>query len=465
MKPRALLVLAVVVAALGAFIWFVERDLPSTDERGARAKRVLPLEVEEVTALEIRVEGAVTRLERAEAPAASGGEEEDENVLDVPAPVEWRLVAPLSARADADAVSDLIDELTGLEKERTLEDVEPADLGLDPPRASVTLTAGGEDHVLRVGESVPASSNLIVGVDDRAEAFVVADSFWEALVQPAGDWRSREAFAADRDDIEAIELRGAVEVRLRRDDEVFRVEAPYRDEASEEKVGDLMAALTGLEIATFLDGPLDPQALGLAPPAATVTVRLAGDDAPVEIAVGSPVGDDESARNVALGDQHFTAETELVDLAGLDPAMWRSTAWSRLEVYEIDAVEVRRDGATMKLERVAGDWRRDGAEIAYATASDLLYAVRDAKTLGVGDRETLSLVGEPLVELTLTSADRSETLRLYPATPGGHPAEREGRQALVLVDGVSVADLLAKIDAVEDTEPIAAPDPDGASDA
>ena len=44
MKPRTVVLLALVVAALGAFIWFVERDLPSSEERAERSRKVLPVE-------------------------------------------------------------------------------------------------------------------------------------------------------------------------------------------------------------------------------------------------------------------------------------------------------------------------------------------------------------------------------------------------------------------------------------
>ena len=42
MRPRTLLVLLALVVGIGAFVYFYERELPSSDERAERAKRVLP---------------------------------------------------------------------------------------------------------------------------------------------------------------------------------------------------------------------------------------------------------------------------------------------------------------------------------------------------------------------------------------------------------------------------------------
>ncbi len=329
-------------------------------------------------------------------------------------------------------------------------------MGLAEPRASVGLGSKEGERILLVGEEVPASSNVIVGLAGDAEAFVVDGSFWSDLTRSPGDWRSREVFTADRDAVSEIRLRGASEVRLRRADGGFRVEEPFADEASREKVDDLLDALTGLEVTSYLDGPQDRATLGLEPPDASVSVWLADPGAPVEIALGGPAAEDEAARYVAVGDQVFTAETDLADLAATAAPEWRSTDWTRLEVYEIDAVDLRRGGTTLRLERVDGEWRRDGVEIAYTAASDLLYALRDAEAEKVVERTALALPDEPLYEITLTADESGETLRLYAATDAGYPAERVGRAPLLLLASEAVDELVAKIEAAQRAEPVPA---------
>ncbi|KAB2959384.1 MAG: hypothetical protein F9K16_12475, partial [Thermoanaerobaculia bacterium] len=67
MRPRTVAILAPVVAALAAFVVFVERDLPSTDARRERAGQLVRLEPDEVTRLAITWQGAEVRLESADA--------------------------------------------------------------------------------------------------------------------------------------------------------------------------------------------------------------------------------------------------------------------------------------------------------------------------------------------------------------------------------------------------------------
>ncbi len=64
MKPRTLLILLAVVLALGAFIWFYERKLPSSEERATLGKKVLELDKAEVTAVAIDSPKGKIRLER-----------------------------------------------------------------------------------------------------------------------------------------------------------------------------------------------------------------------------------------------------------------------------------------------------------------------------------------------------------------------------------------------------------------
>ncbi len=78
MRPRTLWILLSLVVGLAAFVWFVERDLPGSDERAERAKRVFDVELDEIS----RISWARGE-ERVELSRSGAGE----------APT-WRLEAP-----------------------------------------------------------------------------------------------------------------------------------------------------------------------------------------------------------------------------------------------------------------------------------------------------------------------------------------------------------------------------------
>src|SRR6185503_5043487 len=158
------LILTAIVAALAAFVWFYERKLPTTEEAKAEEKKLLGgVKTDEVREVTIAREGKTVRLVRegGEKKKAGEGEEsgkgEDDGDGDEEAssallatPAEWRLAAPLAARADRAAVEGMLSSLLGLEKTRTLEKVDKKQYGLAPPVAVVTLVTDDGKRTIEV---------------------------------------------------------------------------------------------------------------------------------------------------------------------------------------------------------------------------------------------------------------------------------------------------------------------------
>ncbi len=445
MRPRTLLVLLVVVAALGAFIWFYERDLPSSDQRAELAKRVVRLEADEVSELLVVRGDERLRLERT---AAAGGEDDAE--------AEWWLREPLTGRADGYEVDRLVEQLATLEKDRTLDDYDAAELGLAEPRARVTLTTGGGPVELLVGSRVPASSTMIVGVAGRQQAYVVADALWQQLTRPAGDWRNRDLGPSDRQSIQRATLTaGDRRLVLGRRGETFWVESPYSDRADKQAVDELLGALTGLRVEQFVDDPpADPAALGLEPPVAVVEVVLEGQEQALRVELGGPSEDDPELRLARVEGQIFETRSRLAAAAERPAADWRELSWSALEVYHIDRLTVTEAAGESVLTRDGGDWLRDGTAIDYGPVSDFLYALAGVEAEAVGGAPP---AGEPVLTLELAGAGEdapAETLRLHaPLADGRSPATVEGRDTVLLLPAGTVSDLQVKLEELRQAEP------------
>ena len=438
MRPRTLAVLFLVVAGLLAFIWFVERDLPSSDERAELAKRVLRLESDEVTGMTLARGDSSVRLERV---TADGGASEEADEEGAPA-ATWWLRQPLEALADRFAVEGLVDRITGLEKDRTLEEADPAGLGLAEPRGRVTLETADGPIELLIGSEVPASSTMIVGVAGRDEAYVVADSLWADLEKPAGDWRGKELGPSSREAIQRIGL-GDGAVALGRRGESFWVESPYVDRADRDLVNDLLGEITGLRAESFVDQPPEP------PPAldaGALEVVLEGQEEALRVELGQAVGEADDLRLARVRGQLVEIRTELAEALSRPAEAWRSLGWASLEVYQIDRLTARdADGETI-FERDGGEWLRDGARVEYEPVSDLLYAVTGLEAESA--EAAASPAAEPVLTLELAGDEgaRQETLRLYPASPtGASPATVAGREVTLLLAEGAVADLELKL--------------------
>ena len=367
MKPRTLLVLLALVVGLGAFVWFYEREQPGSEEREKLANRVLGVAREDIARLELHAGDRTVELVRTH----EGGEAKDvtsdatlPGAAATPAADDqdrWRLRSPIDFPADYWQADALVRTLAELERTRELEDYDAKEVGLDPPRGRVVVELeDGTKKELRIGAAVPGSESVIVAVDGEPRASVVPATLWESVAKDAAEWRDKDLFAHEREDIASMTLDRAAapggapsRVKLTRaagDD--FDLAEPMRDRADSDAVNALVRELTGLRASEFIDSPPPLAALGLDPPRATLTVELGGDVGEYDPAEDDPA---ESAPIVVLwgnrkegaqesyakvGDLVVTTAAALDESLDRAAAEWRSKDWSSMPVFEVDRVEV-----------------------------------------------------------------------------------------------------------------------------
>ncbi len=469
MKPKTLLIMLGLVLGLGAFIWFFEKDVPSTEERQVQEKKLLAeLRADDVTAVSVLRDGKTVRFERDPKPAPKA----DANAA--PGERPWRMVAPLQARADKFAVDRLLDSLTNLSKESTLEVGDRKGLGFDAPRAKVTLTANGRDTVVEIGDAIPASSSMAVALDGGAPAAVPSYVFTDLSKEP-GEWRSKDLFPGLRDDIERVVLTpdvagGGPPVTLVKKGDEYRLESPTADRADRDTVNTLLGDLTALQAAKFVDGP---PPTGAAAWRESVEVTLKGQPAPWRLEIGgsdppaAPASSSGEAKPptrtlVLAGGVLAETESKIADTVRKPAAEWRSPRWASFEVFRVEAFDVDDAQGHLSLKRQDADWLRGSERIAFTPVSDVLYAVTGARGDTLVSRAQATAAGasfaKPVATLKLIAADKSsETLTLYPALPdGSSPAVASGRDdVVVMLNKTFVDDLTSKLQALRSAEPVA----------
>ncbi len=470
MRPRTLLILLAIVLVLGAFIWFYERKLPSSEERAELGKRVFSLEKDDVTALTIDAEKGSVRLERVSTPQQ---EKKEKERVDKPRPevsAEWRMVKPLTVQADAFAVDRLLESLTRLEKNRTLDEVDPKAVGLDKPRATVRLTTKDGEKVLKLGADVPPGGSLIAGVDGMKGAYVVPDTILTEVNLSPGDWRDRQVVHADRDEVQRITLTGAPggPVVLVKKPQGLWMEKPFADRADHDAAEGLLADLTGMMAERFVDPPRPPAELGLSPPREVVEVALQGKP-PLRIELGSPVTggaapEGQTAGELTyarVGDAVFEARTRLAESARRDPAAWRAPQLSSFEVFQIESAKVQDDKGSFDLTRAGTDWKRGDTIVSYLPVSDLFFALASAKASRLLSPQEAQAMrageGKPLLTVTFHSKDQGdETLTLYPELKDGAPARSSGRGTVLLLPADTMKQIQEKLQDVRTAKPVVA---------
>jgi len=461
MKPRTLLVLALVVGALGAFVAFYERDLPGSDERARLEKKVFRLEADDVTGLEIEWNGKSVKLERPAKAAAP----EDGGV----APArEWKLLAPTLGRADRQLADQVARALAELDVDRTLEGAGRKDVGLDPPRGKVTWTAPEGQGTLEIGGDIPATSKLVVAATERPDLLVVGRAVVTAIDRAPGDWRAKEVVSAQRDAIERVRIvpAGGEEVVLARKGDEFTVERPFADAAEPDRWEPLLSDITSLRAERFLDAPVAPEAeAGLAAEAGRFEIAVRGESEPLVIELGGEVSAG-GPRYVRAGGQAIEARTHLDEAVARAPEEWRSRHWASFDSWKVERIRVQEDGEAgepLEVARESGDWKRGGDTIPYSTVGDLLYALNSSRADRVLSGAAAAAVPATSPELTVVLSDgegAEQTLTLNGEVEGGVAARVSGRDVVLVLPAEKVGELHAKIAAVREAKTEGATEPE-----
>lgn len=451
MKPRTLAVLFVLVAALAAFVWFVERDLPGSDERAERAKRLVGVEEEAVTGLAWERDGTRVAMSRA------SGED------------DWRLSEPFAERADGPAVDAFLTALLALEKERTIEDGEAAQMGLAPPWATLEVATGAEVRRLLVGGEVPASSSMIVAAEAAGPFHVVGRGIRDDLERSASSWRSTEVFGGDREAIERVVLAGeSGRVELARRGEDFWIEAPLDDRADPGTVDRFLDALTGMQVERFVDDGSAPGEEAF-DSAATRTVEVAMAEETWTLELGAAVvgAEGEAAEETTEAwyaraeGRLFVVGDALAEAFERPAEEWRSLEWARRQVYEIDALTVRDAEGQLTLTREGGEWMLGERTADFNLVSDLLYAVTGTKAEALD----ASLSGEPLLTIVLDPGEAERRLEVFAPVGDLYPATADDRPTALWLGGDRVRDIEARLAALREADEAAAEAPADAEEA
>jgi hypothetical protein len=323
MRPKSTLLLALVVAALGAFVWFYEIEGGAERaEKEEAAKRLFPdVDAEDISSIELRTEDGVTaRLER-EADAG------------------WKLVAPLAAPADRFAVDGIASTLAELTPEATFDTPEPlASYGLEVEPA-VRFRAGERDFALRLGKTTPVGGNLYA-TDAEGKRVVTLGSWRKnALVKTLKQLRDGRVLDFDRAQVKGITIQSADgRVVLARVDGGWRIAEPVDAKADADAAEGLLSDLQYLRADEFVDAPAADAALGLDAP--WLAIELAREDLdPLRLAVGATRDD----RRVVRGTAGRTFEIGASRLESL-PRQLGAFRWKQLASFgpdEAAALELR----------------------------------------------------------------------------------------------------------------------------
>jgi len=258
MRFRTTLILLLLVAALGAYLWYVDRYQPSLAERQRVEKRIFKtFDQDKVAGLRIVV------AQRTNEIGAITNREEFVITRDL---AGWNVSAPVSFPADDAKIRAILDQVKRLDQQRQISGADYAQLdrtaaGLTEPDVVADFDLLDTNLSVHVGFEVPSLWAVYVEVPGRAEAYFAPHEFKEALrlTTDSGDHdvRRRAVFNLRAYQVGGLQLErpdGSLELQ-RGNDATWRVVQPVQDAANHKQIETLLGNLEKLPVATFIDPP------------------------------------------------------------------------------------------------------------------------------------------------------------------------------------------------------------------
>jgi hypothetical protein len=275
MKYWPTLVLLLILAALGGYLYWVELPSQRQEEQQETASRtLLPFPETAITGLSLSTpQGIVEMVLR------DGG--------------RWAITAPLQAEADSREVQSLIRALVTGKVTRTVDDIGSAlaPFGLDQPVTTVTVKAGAQQETISIGDSGPLSNTLYVlrGSDHKV---LLTDLAPKSFVNKTLlTFRRKELLRFTQSDVERVRLSyPTTEIVLYnmakdRQKPSWKIRYPIEAEADQTEVRALMFRLEDLKALGIIDpGPArEAVAKTLTAPKVKITLHTSEGDQTVKL--------------------------------------------------------------------------------------------------------------------------------------------------------------------------------------
>lgn len=449
MKPRSLLVLALVVVALGLYIGLWERHQPTTDEARTLADKLFPsMEAQDVRAFDIS------------GPKGDFSFNRDEE--------KWEISSPIVADADQGAVGSLIRSMLGVKITRKLKegDVDPADYGLDDPEYRVTLKGkdSPEQH-LEIGAKAPLGSERALRLNGGP--IVLAKTFFSSdLEKDLKAWRSHELVSVGLYDLAALEIKEPdTKLEMLKIGGKWRLKSPVDDLADEDHLNKLVEGLNSSRILDFVDAAPDLKAMGLDHPRYSVVLTPSNGGAAIRLDYGlkrEVDGKPEIACRRGMKD-YFWVNNSAENALGKAPVLWREARIAPFQSWDAQSLEIQADGQKFSAQRKEGVWKLESGND--ADASKIESRLSTIAKIRATNFDLLKTgqppIGEISIGLKAPGAEKPEELHisLWKAIEKGGDVlvKVSGRDKLMSIAAADAEKILGGLEDLAQPEPTPGP--------
>jgi len=416
MKFARLLIAALVLAALGGFVWWSNKSEAAKAAKPdpKAAPKILELKEADIKQIEIRHRDGETTVVKKD----DGG--------------KWSITSPAPLAADQSAVGAITSAVTGLSADRVV-DENASNLpsyGLDPARVTVIFTmADGKTHTVRIGEDTPTEGNTYAMVDGDKRLFTIATFGKTSLDKQSKDLREKHLLLFDQDKVSRVELdvTGKTPLEFGRAGMDWQILKPKPMRADTFQVDEVVRKLK--------DASMDPATEPKAAAAAfaggqkTATAKVTGAEGTLTLEVRK-AKDDYYAKSSAL-EGAYKITKEIGD--GLNKSLddFRAKKVFDFGFSDPTRIEIKDGGMSKTIEKSGETWTSGGKTMDSIAVQNLIDKLRDLAATKFVD----SGFTTPTLEVTVTSNEGKRTEKVQIAAAGANfLARRENDSSLYQLD-------------------------------
>ncbi|MDQ3623375.1 MAG: DUF4340 domain-containing protein, partial [Verrucomicrobiota bacterium] len=281
MKFRSTLILLLLAAGLFAYIWFVERNRPTTREAREQSQRVAKIDRDEFDAISIKSPEDKLELRK------------KDNV--------WFLEEPVKDRADSMAINQLFTTVETLKhdaaigadgKAPTKEQIR--EFGLGDPDTKVRFAGKDKRVEFEFGKDAAVEGKVYLKIEDKSVVYVVGSDFKNQVAKKADEFRDKKLTDLSTGLLtKAIIKTAQGEIELEKKDKHWQITRPLNARGDDAKIGDVLSQATTARIESFVADSANLSAYGLQEPRGTVTLYSEGSEQPAILQIGTNPGDEK----------------------------------------------------------------------------------------------------------------------------------------------------------------------------
>ena len=325
MKWKNLAIVAVVFAALFCWVYFYEiKGEKTREETAEKEKKIFQFEEKDIA--QITVKNA-----------------EGEFVLQKDKD-NWKLVQPLTTKADKSSADSLASDVSQAKSERALDEPNPdfKNFGLEPAAVKLTVKLGsGQTHELELGDKDFSSSSVFGRIPGQNKIFVLASSLHSSATKKLFDFRDKNVLEFQRDQLKAMNiLTKGKEYALEKASDDWHIKKPSESRADNTEINSIVGDLELAKVEEFADSPAELKTYGLASPVVRVDLFLGDNRARKTLLVGNKIDSNYYAKDEAR-EEVFKIKEDLFKKLDFESAKIRDKKVLRFERSNVKKIDIK----------------------------------------------------------------------------------------------------------------------------